>query len=469
MNYEEIITKWIDEHTDEMVECLQKLVRIPSISQPDDSAYPHGRQVAKVLDTALEIAASFGLEPENYDYQIGAAVLPGSTGKELGMIAHLDVVPVTEGWSHPPFACHVDSDGWIVGRGVDDNKGAAVIALFCMRAIKELALPFPHGIRLLFGCDEEVGMSDVAYYQAHGKMSDVFLVPDAGFPVCFAEKGIYSAWLRSAVIDDGSILAADGGLASNVVPDKASITLPGKLEDIASLCEADGLTAEAADGGVRITASGVSSHAASPEASVNAIYVLCDFLCRHELAKGKAAAAVTFIRRILTDYKGNGLQIAAEHPDTGYLTCIGGMLRFENGKLCLNINVRYPQSTTGGEITEKASAVCVQGGFSLEEPDDSVGTYHAPDDPLVSTLTDIFNRVTGQDTKPYMMGGGTYARKLPNAVAFGPGMALEGLPVSPYKGGAHQIDEHTHLRYLTTATRVYLLSLLAIAENPAIL
>ena len=68
-----------------------------------------------------------------------------------------------------------------------------------------------------------------------------------------------------------------------------------------------------------------------------------------------------------------------------------------------------------------------------------------------------------------MMGGGTYARPLPNAVAFGPGLALEGLPPCPYKGGAHQADEHYHVKLLTAAAEIYCNAFLAIAENGAIL
>ena len=87
----------------------------------------------------------------------------------------------------------------------------------------------------------------------------------------------------------------------------------------------------------------------------------------------------------------------------------------------------------------------------------------------MTTLTAIYNDITGQDAKPYMMGGGTYARHLPNAVAFGPEMELDGIPACPYKGGVHQTDEHYHVLMLMSAAEVYCNALLAIAENPAIL
>ena len=48
--------------------------------------------------------------------------------------------------------------------------------------------------------------------------------------------------------------------------------------------------------------------------------------------------------------------------------------------------------------------------------------YNIPDDaPLVKTLMGVYRKRTGDKTsKPVKMGGGTYARHLPNAVSFGP-------------------------------------------------
>ena len=92
---------------------------------------------------------------------------------------------------------------------------------------------------------------------------------------------------------------------------------------------------------------------------------------------------------------------------------------------------------------------------------------------MVSSLTDIFNRLTGNQEQPYMMGGGTYARKLPNAVAFGLGMNLPGLApcplTKPGRGGAHQADENISLQVLLTGLKIYLLSLLEIGGREDIL
>jgi len=47
------------------------------------------------------------------------------------------------------------------------------------------------------------------------------------------------------------------------------------------------------------------------------------------------------------------------------------------------------------------------------------GHFIPADTELVSTLMGVYNEINGSDSKPLSMGGGTYARELPNAVAFG--------------------------------------------------
>ena len=81
-------------------------------------------------------------------------------------------------------------------------------------------------------------------------------------------------------------------------------------------------------------------------------------------------------------------------------------------------------------------------------------------------LTDLYNDWSGEHTEPFVMGGGTYARKLPNAFAYGIGgmrktpedLAAEQKLFRPGTGGAHEPDEGLNLRmyfaamkFLTTA------------------
>ena len=63
--------------------------------------------------------------------------------------------------------------------------------------------------------------------------------------------------------------------------------------------------------------------------------------------------------------------------------------------------------------------------------------------------------------KPYVMGGGTYARKIPNAVGFGPGLEFDrketGLPMG--HGNCHSADEVQSVSNLKTAVKIYVKAL----------
>ncbi len=46
--------------------------------------------------------------------------------------------------------------------------------------------------------------------------------------------------------------------------------------------------------------------------------------------------------------------------------------------------------------------------------------YYPPESDLIRTLSAIYRDITGNPGDPVAIGGGTYARRLPNIVAFGP-------------------------------------------------
>ena len=79
------------------------------------------------------------------------------------------------------------------------------------------------------------------------------------------------------------------------------------------------------------------------------------------------------------------------------------------------------------------------------------------------------NEITGLETKPYVMGGGTYARKLPNAMAFGLGGVprREGAPVlemAPGHGGAHEPDEKLEIQNFLDSIKVFTMAVLALND-----
>ena len=84
--------------------------------------------------------------------------------------------------------------------------------------------------------------------------------------------------------------------------------------------------------------------------------------------------------------------------------------------------------------------------------------------PVIRKLNAIANEITGQDKAPYTLGGGTYAHRLPNALAFGMDGSLPPEDFPKGRGSAHGLDECVSLDRLQRAMRIYARTLLALNE-----
>ena len=90
-------------------------------------------------------------------------------GEEMAaVLGHLDIVPLGEGWKYPPLGCEIH-DGQMYGRGVLDDKGPVIGAIYALKAIRDLDLKIDRRIRVIFGTDEENGSSCVRHYNEAGR------------------------------------------------------------------------------------------------------------------------------------------------------------------------------------------------------------------------------------------------------------------------------------------------------------
>ena len=74
-------------------------------------------------------------------------------------------------------------------------------------------------------------------------------------------------------------------------------------------------------------------------------------------------------------------------------------------------------------------------------------------------LTALSNEILGAEDEPYVMSGGTYARRVPGAVAYGFGNChiAEPVPFPAGHGGAHQPDEAVHPDKLRKGMMIYVM------------
>ena len=447
------IRSWIEAHREEFIADMMDFFRIKSVSEPQQGEFPFGKGCKEMLDFALERSASYGLDPVNHENYCGSALLHGESDEEIGVFAHVDVVDEGEGWQTPPYE-PVIKDGWIYARGSSDNKGPAVAALYALRYLKEQNIPLKHTIRLYFGCSEEHGMEDILYYRDHYPLPKFSFVPDASFAVCYAEKGILEGQFSRAL--EGNLVSFCAGHAANAVPGTAEAVIRADYQDAFNYFEnKKDFSIEKAGQDVRIRAEGKTAHAAFPEGADSAAVKLAKALCESGLLDQAATDCLHYIWKAFETFDGNGMGIAYQEELSGPLTLVGGTVATEDGKLRQTINIRYPAGIDQGWMIRSIQDTAEKYGWAEDYMKNNESYKIDPSDPKIQKMVEICSQVWGRKFEPYAMGGGTYARKLKNAVAYGPGILDQKKPGWPDHGKGHQPDECVCIENMMKAMEIY--------------
>jgi len=419
--------------------------------------------------------------------------LPGpENAPVLGLVVHGDVVPVDpEAWAFDPFGGGVEK-GHVLGRGSADDKGPLVQALLAMKALKESGVARTHTVRLLVGSEEESSATEIPEYLKTHEAPDYSLVLDSEFPVVVGEKAWDGVAIVSPLADRGgstkrfTVGAIDAGLSPSIVPDRAEVKLYWKGESVnwdttveelarVELPEARRLAvAPEADATeiLRVVAYGKSAHAGVNLAGgKNALVVLANAL-EGKLPAGGADDLLAFVRLAGKDLHGTGLGITDSDPVWGrYGVNVATIKRLEEDpkKAVLFINLRRIPPRTGAQLKAHLAQVVAdfnkRTGASLAI-DDKLSYFEDepygvdPKAKLVRRLMDAYSRATGtKNPKPAISGGGTYAKRLPNAVAFG-----MWFPGKPYPG--HDVNEKVAIDDLQRGARVLIHALVDLATGP---
>jgi len=173
----------IEAHREEMVLFLRKLIQM-------DTQTPPGLNYDGICAVLAEKFSHLGCEvqihnaPEKYLRLQGAeimglkgprsnvvAVYRGKKGKPvLHASAHIDTAAIQrEGWTVDPLGGEVTQDnrygrsafdrgnGYIWGRGANDDKGEMVSLIFALQALHDLGIKLEGDLIVTGNCDEEIG------------------------------------------------------------------------------------------------------------------------------------------------------------------------------------------------------------------------------------------------------------------------------------------------------------------------
>ena len=125
------IDAYIAQNKEQLLKDIAALVAVNSVEGTPEEGAPFGAGPRAALDKTLELAAGMGFATRNCENYIGYAELAGKDPeKYLATICHVDVVPVGNGWTADPFTMRIQ-DGWLLGRGVADDKGPMVATPVC--------------------------------------------------------------------------------------------------------------------------------------------------------------------------------------------------------------------------------------------------------------------------------------------------------------------------------------------------
>lgn len=446
------IDAFIGENREAIFRDIGRLVAVNSVEGEPESGAPFGRGPAEALALALELAKGLGLETRNCEDMIGYAQV-GTGERYIATVTHLDVVPAGEGWSGDPFQMR-ERDGYIIGRGVMDNKGPLTLCLYALKYLRERGGPLRYPVRALMGINEETRMADVAYYLKNYPAPLFAFSPDAAFPLCNGEKGIYRGRVicRAAM---ENVVEISGGLAVNAVPDRAEATVrAGELSSAGSV-SAEPL----GDGLWRLCAKGVGGHASKPENTVNAIGLLVDYMLDKSVVTGAEADYYRLLSLLHEKTDGSTMGLAADDGRFEPLTLIGGTVGVKDGRVYQSVDCRYPTCLDGETI--RGTLAGYAGDLAEVVTDmDAPPFYKAPDSPEVEACLQVYTEVTGEEARPFTMGGGTYAREFPNAISFGP--EHNDRPLPAFAGDIHAADEAAGKEQLMEALKIYILALLRI-------
>ena len=439
---------WLEEHLQEMLKDLKGCLRIPSVKEAPSEGAPFGAGIKACLDYTLSLADKMGFETIDGEGYYGC-IDYGQGEEMLGILAHLDVVPEGTGWSYEPYGAQT-VDGKIYARGAIDDKGPALAALYALAAVRASGLPLKRRVRVILGCDEESGMDCMVRYKEVEEVPTLSLSPDGQYPLTNSEKTIVRAVFKRTF---PSSVTASAGQVANIVPGEAQATVPLAIGEVRSAvahfeeknpCRV--ALKELDSGSTRIHIKGRFAHASTPEEGANAIQGLFNFLALLPLGKEEMSVILPLKEKFRMEHHGESIGLD-KADESGRLTLNLGVLRWDEKGLALTFDLRCP-TTLSQEGIKKA--LCLdsfefRAGYSLSD-----------DAEIVQKLLAVFKERTGLDLQPVKIGGGTYARTLPNAVSFGPDDYLD-------PSAAHVADEYITEEQLLFTAKILADAILSLA------
>lgn len=433
------IKEEIKNHQQEFLADLKEVIQVQSVVGEAQTGRPFGAGPREVLDVIVGLGKKYGFKTGIVNDAMAYVEWGPATETDnyVGIVGHLDVVAAGDGWSFPPFDLS-EAEGYLYGRGVLDNKGPSMACLYGMKLLKDLGVQPQKKIRLIFGSNEESGSNDVPLYLKNEQAPEFGFTPDCKFPVVYGERGIISYEITTPInaAEFAQLESITGNQAPDHVPDEVQAVIAGQ----------------------KIEIKGKRSPTNAPERGQNALTYLAQKVVTEKLVEGQLLQYFEWLYQSFHEkHYGEGLNMAFSDQESGKLIQTPYMLRKEDGCMVLDVAIRYPVSVTEQQVTTGIKAAVLPTS-EIKVIRNFPSVLHAKDDQRIDKLSQIYEQVTGLDGTPVTTTGATYARVMPNIVAFGPSFPGQ-------KGIAHKQDEWMKLTDLLTMMEIYMRSIYALTKE----
>ncbi|MDD3193826.1 MAG: M20/M25/M40 family metallo-hydrolase, partial [Oscillospiraceae bacterium] len=348
-----------------------------------------------------------------------------------------------------------------------DNKSCGIMALYAMRYLKENNIKLKNNVMLVYGLNEEIGMKDMPELLKREKPSKIYLVPDSKYPVCIAESGSSRYGLESARLDGSNIVDIWSGVTDDwcgptvsVPSNEAYAVLSGIDPEVAKWATAfyDHTKVETLENGsVKILVEKDEKSTASAR--------LCHVLAKCGLVNSyKAIETLKWLDWYTSDATGAHMGIACNDGPNDPLSIRCNYIRFEDGKIVLYTNFRWPSLADKEALHAKIEETWAASPMEVRQRRLMNPYYMDPKDPRIEKLAQVAKEVLGREDIPYLTDGGTYAEVLPNAIPYGATVPDRVRLFGMAKGGAHQADEYCDIPNLLLNMQIYVRALIELDE-----
>lgn len=413
---------------------LKQIMQIESVEGEPQLDAPFGAGPKQALQQVMLLAEKMGFKTGIVNHAVGYAQFGDNHQVYVGVLGHLDVVPAGYGWDYLPFDLTLENDV-LYGRGILDNKGPIISCLYALFTLKQLNIPLSKTIRIMFGTNEESGCRDIPLYLEDEKPPTYGFTPDCKYPAVYGERGLIDFTIKT-YLDDRSlrqIKKIEANFTKSAVPDYMKVLFTdGDYKEV----------------------HGKRSPSNAPELGAN---VITSFAKEANLFSGGLARYLNWVEEgFHNKHNGEGIGLNFSDEASGKLILTPYKWEIENDAVSLSVSIRYPISTNEETILKTIEKYLIKNSeirINRRLPSTQFDVNH----PMLSVMKEVYEKCTGMDGTPVTTTGATYARFMPNIIAFGPSFPGQ-------KGIAHNKNEYMSLDDLMKNMEIYAITMYELAK-----